>query len=315
MSATTVEKKQIKASTRSLNQISPTANAIMHVILIIACLLVILPLLIVIAASFSEEKQIVTYGYSFLPRGFSLEAYKLLFTKGKVVYYAYRNTIAATVLGTVCCMVSVGLYAYPLSRRDFRFRGVFMFISFFTMLFNAGMVPYYVTATQILGLKNTFWALFLPMSFSAYWVIIMRTFYRTNVPEEVIESARIDGAGEWRTLLQIVVPLAIPGLATVALYATIGIWNNFYQCLLLNSDDKLTNLQYMIYRTLMNIRYLKEMAAQQGIDSNQMMDLANLPSETFRMAMALITIGPIVAAYPYFQRFFMKGLTIGAVKG
>ena len=140
----------------------------------------------------------------------------------------------------------------------------------------------------------------------------MRSFYKSNVPEAVIESARIDGAGEWRTLLQIVVPLAVPGFATVALFAAIGIWNNFFNCMLLVDESKYYNLQYTIYQTLNNIRFLREMASQVGALASM---IANLPSETFRMAMAMVTMGPIILAYPFFQKYFVKGLTIGAVKG
>ena len=152
----------------------------------------------------------------------------------------------------------------------------------------------------------------MPLSFSAYWVLVMRSFYKSNVPDAVIESARIDGAGEWRTLIQIVLPLAVPGLATVALFAAISIWNNFFNCMLLVDEAKYYNLQYTIYQTLNNIRFLREMASQVGALASM---VANLPSETFRMAMAMVTMGPIILAYPFFQKYFVKGLTIGAVKG
>lgn len=169
-----------------------------------------------------------------------------------------------------------------------------------------------MTCRQILHIGNSIWALFLPLSFSAYWVLVMRSFYKSNVPDAVIESARIDGAGEWRTLIQIVLPLAVPGLATVALFAAISIWNNFFNCMLLVDEAKYYNLQYTIYQTLNNIRFLREMASQVGALASM---VANLPSETFRMAMAMVTMGPIILAYPFFQKYFVKGLTIGAVKG
>ena len=220
--------------------------------------------------------------------------------------------VVLTVVGTVLCVASVGLYAYPISRADFRWRRVFTFISFFTQLFTAGTVAFYVTCRQILHIGNSIWALFLPLSFSAYWVLVMRSFYKSNVPDAVIESARIDGAGEWRTLIQIVLPLAVPGLATVALFAAISIWNNFFNCMLLVDEAKYYNLQYTIYQTLNNIRFLREMASQVGALASM---VANLPSETFRMAMAMVTMGPIILAYPFFQKYFVKGLTIGAVKG
>ncbi|MDR2515449.1 MAG: carbohydrate ABC transporter permease [Christensenellaceae bacterium] len=302
---------------KNMNELSTTANLIVHVIFIAACLCCIVPLWIVVAASLTEEQTLVLEGYNLWPRKFSTMAYTFLFSSGGGgVLVAYKNTIIATLIGTCLCVMSVGLYAYPLSRTDFRYGRFFTFFSYFSMLFNAGTVAFYLLCSQILHINNSILALFLPQSFSAYWVIIMRTFYRSNVPDAVIESARIDGAGEWRTLLQIVCPLAVPGFATVALFAAVGVWNNFFNCLLLINDRKYFNLQYTIYEILRSVQALKEMASQQGgASSNAGISLANLPSESFRMAMAVVTMGPIVLAYPFFQRYFVKGLTIGAVKG
>ena len=306
------QKIKVVKENKDMNAISTGANITMNIIFIIWCFLILLPIWIIVVASFTDEQALNLYGYRLWPTKFSIEAYAYLFRKGSVIVTAYKNTIIATICGTLLCLCTVGLYAYPISRKDFRWRKFFTFLSFFTMLFSAGTVASYVTNRQILGLANNIFCLFLPLSFSAYWVIVMRTFYQSNVPEAVIESARIDGAGEWRTLIQIVLPLAIPGLATVSLFAAIGIWNNFFQCLLLVDDAKYYNLQYTIYQTLVSIRFLKEMAAQVG---NLSANIANLPDETFRMAMAVVTVGPIILAYPFFQKYFVKGLTIGAVKG
>ncbi|NLG25788.1 MAG: carbohydrate ABC transporter permease [Clostridiales bacterium] len=295
-----------------MNSISPRADAALHALFLLGCLVTLAPIWLIIAASISNEQELIARGYGVWPRGFSLNAYSYLFSKGSMIGTAYRNTAVATLSGTVLSVLSVGLYAYPLSRPDFRYRNFFTFVSFFTMLFNGGIVSYYVVCRHILGIGNSLTALFLPASFSAFWVIVMRTFYKTNVPDSVIESARIDGAGEWRTLFQIVMPLALPGLATVALFASIGIWNNFFLCMLLVDEAKYFNLQYTIYTTLNNIRFLKEMAAQVGALS---VPLSELPAETFRMGMAVVTVGPIIMAYPFFQKYFIKGLTIGAVKG
>ena len=292
------------------NLISKKTNLFFNVVLIIGCILTILPLWIILVASISSEVALTTYGYQLWPKEFSLNAYTYLFRDGSVMITAYKNTIIATVSGTLLSTLTVGLYAYALSRKDFKFRKFFTFFSFFTMLFGGGMVSYYNICRSFLGLKDTVWALFLPMSFSAYWVIIMRTFYASNVPEEVIESARIDGSGEWRTLIQIVAPLAIPGYATVALFSAVGLWNDFRQCLLLNDSSAYYNLQYTIYQTMSNLRFLKENASKMGG-----VNVSNLPAETFRMAMAVVTVGPIVMAYPFFQKYFIKGLTVGAVKG
>ncbi len=300
--------KKQKSQVRNL--ISKKTNFFFNVLLFIGCVLTIFPLWIILVASISSEVALTTYGYRLWPVEFSMNAYSYLFRDGSVMITAYKNTLIATVAGTILSTLTVGLYAYALSRRDFKFRKFFTFFSFFTMLFSGGMVSYYNICRSFLGLKNTIYALFLPLSFSAYWVIIMRTFYSSNVPEEVIESARIDGSGEWRTLIQIVAPLAIPGYATVALFSAVGLWNDFRQCLLLNDSSQYYNLQYTIYQTMNNLRFLKENASKMGG-----VNVSNLPAETFRMAMAVVTVGPIILAYPFFQKYFIKGLTVGAVKG
>ena len=303
------EKAAAKHS-QARNQISRGTNVFFNILLIIFCLLILFPLWIIIVSSLTEEQTLTTYGYQLWPRVFSVEAYTYLFRSGSVILTAYKNTLIATLAGTVLSVITVGLYSYALSRPDFRFKKFFTFFSFFTMLFGGGMVSYYNMTRNVLGLKDTIGALFLPLAFSAYWVIIMRTFYASTVPEAIIESARIDGSGEWRTLLQIVAPLAVPGFATVALFSAIGIWNDFRNCLLLNDSSEYYNLQYTIYQTMNNIRFLKENASRMGG-----VNVAALPAETFRMAMAVVTVGPIIMAYPFFQKYFVKGLTVGAVKG
>ncbi|MBN1372788.1 MAG: carbohydrate ABC transporter permease [Anaerolineaceae bacterium] len=296
---------------RDMLSISPTANSILNAGFIFFSLLTLIPIWIVVISSITKESSLAANGYRLWPEEFSVAAYKFLFGQGSIVGIAYKNTLISTVAGTVLAVISVGLYAYPLSRPNFKFKGFFTFYAFFTMLFSGGLVSYFMVMRQVLNINDTLWALFLPSSFSAFWVIVMTTFYRANVPNEVIESARMDGAGEWRTLIQIVVPLALPGLATVALFAAIGIWNNFYNCLLLVDEAKYYSLQFTIYTTLNNIRFLLENAEKMpGI-----VNLSELPSETFRMAMAVVTVGPIIFAYPFFQRYFIRGLTIGAVKG
>jgi putative aldouronate transport system permease protein len=238
-------------------------------------------------------------------------AYTFLFNKGSILITAYINTIIATLAGTFLAVVMVGLYAYAISRDNFKFKTFFTFYAFFTMLFGGGLVSYYMVTRQILQIQNSLWALFLPSAFSPFWVIVMRTFYKANVPNEVIESARMDGASEWRILLRIVLPLSLPGLATVALFSAIGIWNNFFNCLLLVDEAKFYSLQFTIYTTLNNIRFLLENADKMA----GLVNVSTLPSQTFRMAMAVVTVGPIIFAYPFFQRYFIQGLTIGAVKG
>lgn len=296
---------------RDMLSIAPSTNLILNALLVIGVVVTLAPFYIIIISSVTSEASLIANGYRLWPAEFSLSAYTYLFRQGSIILTAYKNTIVSTLAGTVLTLILVTLYAYPLSRNNFRFSTFFTFFAFFTMLFGGGLVSYYMVMRQILRIQNTLWALFLPSSFSPFWVFVLRTYIKTNVPDELIEAARIDGASEWRILLQVVLPLSVPGLATVALFSAIGIWNNFFNALLLIDKAELYNLQYTIYSTLNNIRFLLENASRmQGV-----VNLSELPSQTFRMAMAVVTIGPIVLAYPFFQRYFVRGLTIGAIKG
>ncbi len=291
--------------------LSPGANLFLNLLMILVCILTLIPIYVIVVASVTSEAALTTNGYRLWPAEFSNLAYTFLFSRGSILITAYVNTIISTLVGTVLAVIMVGLYAYALSRDNFKFRTFFTFYAFFTMLFSGGLVAYYMVMRQVLQIQNSLWALFLPSAFSPFWVIVMRTFYKANVPNEIIESARIDGASEWRTLFQIVLPLSLPGLATVALFSAIGIWNNFFNCLMLVDEAKFYSLQFTIYTTLNNIRFLLENADKlQGL-----VNISSLPSQTFRMAMAVVTVGPIIFAYPFFQKYFVRGLTIGAVKG
>lgn len=300
-----------KPSNKDMLAISSATNIFLNVLMVIVCVVALIPIYVIIISSLTAEATLTANGYRLWPEHFSTLAYTFLFNKGSIIITAYINTIISTVVGTFLSVVMVGLYAYAISRDNFKFRTFFTFYAFFTMLFGGGLVSYYMVTRQILQIQNSLWALFLPSAFSPFWVIVMRTFYKANVPNEVIESARIDGASEWRTLFQIVLPLSVPGLATIALFSAIGIWNNFFNCLLLVDDAKFYSLQFTIYTTLNNIRFLLENADKmQGL-----VNISQLPSQTFRMAMAVVTVGPIIFAYPFFQQYFIRGLTIGAVKG
>lgn len=315
---TTVKPEQVqvdvlfsKKKEKDVLSIAPSTNIFLNLLLAVFCIVTLIPFYVIVISSITSEASLAANGYRLWPEAFSGMAYRFLFSQGSIVAVAYKNTIISTTAGTILSVIMVGLYAYPLSRNNFKFGSFFTFFAFFTMLFSGGLVSYYMVTRQVLLLQNSLWALFLPSAFSPFWVIVMRTFYKMNVPDEIIEAARIDGAGEWRTFLQIVLPLSIPGLATVALFSAIGIWNNFFNCLLLIDDAQYFNLQFTIYTTLNNIRFLLENADKmQGL-----VNISELPSQTFRMAMAVVTIGPIIFAYPFFQRFFIKGLTIGAIKG
>lgn len=297
---------------KSMSSIKPFWNGLFNSMFILYSIACIIPLILVVAVSFTEEKTITLSGYNFIPKVFSVESYEWLFKSGDALIRAYGLSIGITIVGTLCSVAIIAMFAYVISRKDFKYRNIFAFIVFFTMIFNGGLVPWYMVYVNFLHINNTLMAYIIPNLANAWFVMIMRTFYQTNVPDSIIESAKIDGAGEFRTFIQIVLPLAKAGIATIALFQTLVFWNDWYLPLMLIDDSNLYNLQYMLYKTLAAIQYL---AQASNIPSGSAEILAKLPSETARMAMCTLAIGPIIIVYPFFQKFFVKGLTVGAVKG
>jgi putative aldouronate transport system permease protein len=293
--------------------ISRISNSLMNVFFLVYSAICILPLLLVVAVSLTDEKTVYAGGYRFVPQKFSTKAYEFVFSNIEQVMRAYGVTILVTIVGSLVSLLFTSMLAYVLSRKDFRYRRVFTFYVFFTILFSGGFVPWYVICVRLFHLKDTLWALILPYLLNGWYVIIMRTFYITNLPDEILESARIDGAGELRTFFAIVTPLAVPGLATIGLFNVLTYWNDWWLPLTLINNDRLYNLQYLMYKIEIDVQYLK--IARQAMGSLALKELMSIPSETARMAMCIIAIGPIILAYPFFQRYFVKGLTIGALKG
>ena len=288
------------------------SNVALNIGFIIYSLLCIFPMVLIISVSFSEEKSLLINGYKFFPEVFTTEAYKYVLAAGDTIWRAYGNTIFITVVGTFSSVAVISLYAYPLSRSNFRYKNFFSFFAFFTMIFGGGLIPWYMVYTHIVPIKSTIWIMIVPYLMNAWYMIIMRTFYKTNIHEAILESARIDGAGEFRTFFQIVLPLSKPGLATIGLFMCLQYWNDWYLAMVFVTDAKLNNIQYLMYKTMVGIQYLLNNSDK---FSNAGLAIANLPSESARMAIAVIAVGPIVLAYPFFQRYFIKGLTVGAVKG
>lgn len=295
------------------NSISGLSNAILNVILLALVLACLLPLLLVISVSVTDEVVLLEHGYRFIPAKLSFESFSFLWNVGGAgILQAYGVTILVTAAGTVLSLAVVALYAYPLSRRDLQHRNFFMFFLFFTMLFSGGIVPWYLICTQVLHIQNTVWALIVPYVMNGFYVIVLRTFFMNTIPAELLESAKIDGAGEWKTFLRIVIPLSLPGLATIGIFAAVMYWNDYFLPLMLITEPELSNLQYMIYRIMMNIQFLSEYGTKV---SDVRSAMASAPTESVRMAIAVLTIGPIVLIYPFLQKYFIKGLTIGAIKG
>ena len=297
---------------RDFIKINRKADIALNIVMILCTIACVLPLIIVFSASITDEKTVTMYGYSLFPRNLSLEAYKYIYKDIMVILRAYGVTVFVTVVGSALSLVTIALYAYPISRKDFKYRNVFTFIVFLTMLFNGGLVPWYMVYVNVLHIDDTIMALILPYLMTPLYVLIMRTFFMTAIPDGIIEAARIDGAGEFQTFVWIVLPLAKPVLATIGLFNILTYWNDWYAPLLFINNEKLFNLQYLMYRVDKAIIYLSNNA---GSINNATQIMANLPSQTARMAMAVVAIGPIILAYPFFQKYFVEGLTIGSIKG
>lgn len=285
---------------------------IFKILLVIFAISCIFPFLFVVIISLTDEKSLALNGYQLWPKEWSMEAYRFIFGEGSQLITSLGVTLMITVIGTVIAVFMTGTYAYVLSRNSFPFRKFFTFYLFFTMLFAGGLVPSYLVMTKLLGLKNTIWALILPLAFSPYNVIILRTFFKKSIPESIIESAKMDGASEMRVFFQIVLPLALPGVATIGLFASLGYWNDWFNALLYIDNNQLLPLQYLLMKIQNTIDYMARntdmtLAQQQSIQNS-------LPQESIRMAMVVVATVPIAIVYPFFQKYFVQGLTIGGVK-
>lgn len=286
------------------------ANAVM-ILLVLFCLV---PFALLIVSSITKETSLVKYGYSFIPREIDLAAYKYLLVDSTDIIRGYGISALVTVVGTICNLTITTLFAYPLSRKDLPARNALAFFLFFTMLFNGGLVPSYIMWTQIFHIKNTLAALLFPsLMMNAFYVIMMRTYFTTNIPDAVIEAARIDGAGELRILSQVVMPMSIPIIATLALLAGLAYWNDWLNGLYYISDDRLFSIQVLLNRMLLDVQFL--MSNSDAAKSLQQNEEFVLPSTGIRMAVAVMGALPILVVYPFFQKYFVKGIVIGAVKG
>ncbi|TVY04227.1 carbohydrate ABC transporter permease [Cohnella terricola] len=283
---------------------------ITHIIMVLASIGCLFPFVLLIVSSFTSEHEIIREGYSFWPKSFSLEAYSYLGGKLNEITRAYGVTALITIIGTIVGVAITAMLAYPLSRQDMPYRNLVAFLIFFTLLFNGGLVPTYLIYTQAFEIKNTIWALVVPgLLTNGFNVMLVRSYFASSVPTPVIESASIDGAGEIRTFFSIVIPLSTPILATIGLFQLVLYWNDWFNGMIYITDSKLYSLQNMLNRILTDIQFL----ASGSLGSN--VRTGPMPSETVRMAIAVIGVVPLLIAYPFFQRFFVKGLIVGAVKG
>lgn len=282
-----------------------------NVLMILIGICSIAPFLLLIMSSVTDEQSLVSNGYSFFPKEYSLYAYKYLLADSTSMVRAYGISILVTAVGTVANLLLTTLYAYPLSRKDLPGRNIFAFYLFFTMLFSGGLVPSYIMWSRTFHINNTIFALIVPnLMLGAFNVIMMRTYFTTNIPDAVIEAARIDGAGEIRILYRIVLPMAMPIMATIGLLVGIAYWNDWQNGLYYLTDDRLFSVQVLLMDIQRNIDSLRRSASQGASVS-----LANLPSTGVRMAITVMGILPIMIIYPFVQKYFVKGIAIGAVKG
>lgn len=285
-----------------------------NIIMIILSAMAILPMLLMLISSLTSNEALVRNGYSFWPQEWSLEAYTYIFSTGNSVVHAYGISILLTAVGTLCSLVITTLLAYALSKKGLPGKGVLTFYVFFTMLFNGGLVPTYMNYTNTFGLKNTFWALLVPgLLANGFNILLMKSYFVTGVPDELLEAAYIDGATEFKTFYKIALPLAKPIVATIGLFAGIAYWNDWQNgYIYLTKRTDLYSIQNLLNRMIQNIQFLTQSSAN---ISNANVGLSSIPSVSVRMAMAVVGILPIIIIYPFIQNNFVKGITLGGVKG
>lgn len=294
------------------NRIKPATNKVFNIILAILSAVCIIPFIFVLIISITDEEALLMNGYRFIPEKLSFHAYEYILSSGDKILRSYGVTITVTVLGTIIGLLLTGTYAYALSRKTFAYRKFFTKLIAVPMLFSGGMVASYLVISQLLHLKNTLWVLILPIALNSFNIIVLRTFFNTSIPDAVIESAKIDGASEWRLFFQIVIPMALPGIATIGLFLTLGYWNDWFNAMLYMDGDAIIPLQYLLIKIETNLEFIVNNTSQLGVSGLAVAQ--SMPKETIKMAIVVISTVPIIFAYPFFQQYFVNGLTIGAVK-
>ena len=283
-------------------------RAVGYILIGLFALMCVIPFYLIIVASFNDEASLIRNGYPLFPTDFSIESYRLSLKNPTSILMAYGVTIGVTLFGTLLAVLLAAMTGYVLSRRDFPWRNKFSFFFFFTTLFNGGLVPWYILCVRYLNMKNSIWALILPLMFSVWNMIIAKTFM-SGIPAAITESAKIDGANDIVIFIKLILPLSKPLIATLSLFSALAYWNDWYNCMLYITKDNMFTLQYYLQRMLGNAEAMRIVAEKSGIA------LDTIPLESMKMAMTVVATGPIVLLYPFVQRYFVKGLTIGAVKG
>ncbi|MCL2379148.1 MAG: carbohydrate ABC transporter permease [Defluviitaleaceae bacterium] len=286
---------------------------LVNIYFIFCSMLFVVPLVLMVTSSFMDDNEIRMYGYRLIPNEWSLEAYRYLFRIPQRIVNAYIVTAFTSLVGTVMSVITMGLVAYPLSRKDFAYRTPITWFIFFTMLFNGGLIPSFIINTQVLGLMDSMWAYLLINLASPFFIIIMRTFFQ-QLPSELVESAKIDGAGELRIFFTIILPLSKPVFATIALFVLLERWNEWVITLLYIRNEDLFTLQFLLQRILGEAEFIRNFLSTFP-GAAHLIDTSAIPTLSMRYAMTVLAAGPMLVVFPFFQKYFSKGLTVGAVKG
>ena len=295
-----------------MNRIKPCTNAVFNLVFVLLAAAAILPVVFVFMISISSEESIRQVGYSFFPVEFSSKAYLFLWNERSTIFNALLISVLVTCLGMALGILLTTSMGYSLSRPEFKLKQFYTWVIFIPMLFSGGLVASYVVNANILGLRNSLWVLILPLAVSSYNIVICKTFFKSTIPDGIIESAKIDGATQLRTFVNIVVPISKPLFATIALFLCFGYWNDWFLSSLYISNSKLVSLQALLNNIMRSLEYMANNPTA-GVSLQQYK--AQMPSESVRMAIAIVIVIPIACAYPFFQKYFISGLTIGAVKG
>ncbi|GAA0388765.1 carbohydrate ABC transporter permease [Paenibacillus motobuensis] len=295
------------------NRIGKGMNVLFHLIFILIALVCVVPLLVVLSISLSSEESIRQTGYHMIPTMLSTESYSFVIQQGTMILRALGVSVLVTVVGTVLGVLLTTSMGYVLSQSNYKLKGLLTWVVFIPMVFNGGLVSSYYINSNLLGLKDTVWALILPLAVSSFNVIICKTFFKSTIPDGLIESAEIDGASQFRIFFSIILPISLPVLATIGLFLCFAYWNDWFQSMLYINNQDLYSLQALLNNLMSNVDALARNASSMGVSYSML--VATMPKETARMAVAILIVLPVAFAYPFFQKYFISGLTVGAIKG
>lgn len=284
-------------------------QSIAYVLLTLGAVICVLPFLLIVSGSLTEDAVIMKEGYSILPKNFTFAAYETIFKVPGEILQAYKMTIFYTAVGTGIGLFMITLTAYVISRKEFKYRNQISFLIYFTTIFGGGMIPWYLMYANVLNLKGSTFPIWFPGLMSPFLIILMRTFISDSVPDAITESAKLDGAGQFTIFSRIVLPVLGPGIATVGLFLALGYWNDWYRSSMFSTGQDTWELQFYLYNMLNASSSIKQMAQNANIS------VADMPTQSVKLAMAVVVTGPVLLFYPFVQRYFVSGITVGAVKG